>query len=145
MNKPDFTLEMHVCRDSPAVCLISHPFSKWTAAASTLTLIITGPTWRNISTKQCFTSNDVSQKHKAINLLLPFLIITEAESCVALFVRCPDSIERTCTANHNSAWRGGRGGRIIAGQDGHKIKMAPPANISVPTKIHNWEEEERLV
>lgn len=29
----------------------------------------------------------------------------------------------------------------MAGQDGHKIKMAPTANISVPMKIHNWEEE----
>lgn len=33
------------------------------------------------------------------------------------------------------------GGCIIAEQDGHKIKMAPTANISVPTKIHNYKEE----
>lgn len=36
----------------------------------------------------------------------------------------------------------GVGGGIIAGQDGHKIKMTLTANISVPTKIHHWEEEE---
>lgn len=40
---------------------------------------------------------------------------------------------------------GGWGGCIITGQDGHKVKMAPTANISVPTKIHNYKEEERLV
>lgn len=80
--------------------------------------------------------------HEVINLWPPFLI--NNKSCVALFVHCHDSIEWTCTANHNSTGRGGVGDHIIAGQDGHKIKMALTANISVPMKIHNWKEEERL-
>lgn len=66
--------------------------------------------WLNMTEyfyKQCSIFNDVSQKHEAINLRLPFLIYTVAESCVALFVRCPDSTEWTYMANHNSTGRGG--------------------------------------
>lgn len=36
---------------------------------------------------------------------------------------------------------GGGGGCNIAAQDGHKIKMASTANMSVPIKIHNFEKE----
>lgn len=36
----------------------------------------------------------------------------------------------------------GDGGHIITGQDGHKIKKAHTANISVPKIIDSREEEE---